>query len=84
MSSEITPGRPLRAYTEDNIYLDMSTDTIVGSKKNYFKDWSCGAGVESIYVDMDGRIFVASCRVGGELGHIDSHLNVPTLALIHI
>jgi organic radical activating enzyme len=78
LSSEITPGRPLRAYTEDNIYLDMSTETIVGSKKNYFKDWSCGAGVESIYVDMDGRIFVASCRVGGELGHIDSHLNVPT------
>lgn len=71
------PGRPLRLYTPDNRRLDMSTETIVGQKRNQFKNWSCGAGVESLYVDMDGKVFVASCRVGGELGNIYDEITTP-------
>ncbi len=77
IGSDATPGRPLRLYTQDHRRMDMSTETIVGLKKNTFKNWLCGAGVQSIYVDMDGKIFVASCRVGGEIGNIYQDLKVP-------
>jgi hypothetical protein len=77
MSSDSTPGRPLRLYTADNEYVDMSTDTLVGQELNYYKGWLCGAGSESIYIDMDGKVFTASCRVGGCLGNVFEDIKIP-------
>lgn len=77
MSSDSTPGRPLRMYTAQNKHIDLSTETIVGSKINNYKNWKCGLGVENIYIDMDGKIFGASCRLGGELGTIFDDVRIP-------
>ncbi len=77
MSTDFTPGRPIRLYTPDNKYLDMSTDSLVGQELNFYKGWLCGAGTESIYIDMDGKVFTASCRVGGCLGNVFEDIQIP-------
>jgi organic radical activating enzyme len=74
---DFTPGRPLRFYTETGKFADMSTDSLVGQKLNFFKGWTCGLGVENIFVDMDGNIYGASCRLGGKLGNIYEDFQVP-------
>ena len=66
----ITPGKPIRTYAEDGSWRDWSTDELVGAKLNYLSDWKCGAGVDSLYIDMDGGVWTASCRVGGKLGSV--------------
>jgi hypothetical protein len=64
---DITPGKPIRTYAEDGTWRDWSTDELVGAKLNYIPGWKCGAGVDSLYIDMDGYVWTASCRVGGKL-----------------
>jgi hypothetical protein len=75
---EITPGKPIRTYAEDGSWRDWSTDELVGDKLNYLPDWKCGAGVDSLYIDMDGFVWTASCRVGGKLGNVFEDFTVPT------
>jgi organic radical activating enzyme len=74
---DFTPGKPIRTYAEDGSWRDWSTDELVGEKLNYLADWKCGAGVDSLYVDMDGYVWNASCRVGGQLGNVFEDFRVP-------
>jgi len=75
---DITPGKPIRTYAEDGTWRDWSTDELVGAKLNYIPGWKCGAGVDSLYIDMDGYVWTASCRVGGKLGNVFEDFTVPT------
>ena len=77
MNSDITPGRPIRAYNADGGFSDFSTDDLVGKRLNYFKGWSCGVGTDNIFVNMDGDIYGASCKVGGKLGNIYEDFEIP-------
>lgn len=74
---DITPGKPIRTYNEKGQWRDWSTDELVGQKLNYLNGWKCGAGVDSLFIDMDGRVWTASCRVGGPLGSVWDDFNVP-------
>lgn len=74
---DFTPGKPIRTYNVRGEWRDWSTDELVGAKLNYLKDWKCGAGVDSLYIDMDGGVWTASCRVGGKLGNIWNTITVP-------
>ncbi len=82
MSHDNTPGRPIRVYDEDGSFSDFSTDDLVGKKLNYFENWSCGVGSDSIFVNMDGEIYGASCKVGGKLGNIYEDFEIPDKWLI--
>jgi hypothetical protein len=73
----ITPGKPIRTYDENGSWRDWSTDELVGEKLNYLRDWKCGAGVDNLYIDMDGYVWTASCRVGGKLGNVFEDFTVP-------
>lgn len=75
---DITPGKPIRTYSNEGEWRDWSTDELVGAKLNYLSKWKCGAGVDSLYVDMDGFVWTASCRVGGKLGNIWSDFITPS------
>ena len=75
---DITPGKPIRTYAQNGQWRDWSTDELVGSKLNYLKDWKCGAGTDSLFIDMDGGVWTASCRVGGKLGSVWSDFTVPS------
>lgn len=74
---DITPGKPIRTYNNNGSWRDWSTDELVGAKLNYLADWKCGAGVDSLYIDMDGYVWTASCRVGGQLGNVFEDFIVP-------
>ena len=72
-----TPGKPIRTYSENGQWRDWSTDELVGAKLNYIPGWKCGAGVDSLFIDMDGFVWTASCRVGGRLGNVFEDFRVP-------
>ena len=74
---EFTPGKPIRTYAKDGSWRDWSTDELVGAKLNYVPGWRCGAGLDSLYIDMDGGVWTASCRVGGKLGNVFEDFSVP-------
>lgn len=76
-NNDFTPGKPIRTYAQDGSWRDWSTDELVGAKLNYLIDWKCGAGVDSLYIDMDGYVWTASCRVGGKLGSVWDDFDVP-------
>lgn len=76
-NNEITSGKPIRTYAANGEWRDWSTDELVGQKLNYLSDWKCGAGVDSLYIDMDGLVWTASCRVGGCLGNVWEDFTVP-------
>ena len=73
-----TPGKPIRTYDEQGNWRDWSTDELVGQRLNVTENWTCGAGTDSLYIDMDGDVWTASCRVGGKLGNIWEDFEVPT------
>lgn len=74
---DFTPGKPIRTYDKNGQWRDWSTDELVGDKLNYLPGWKCGAGVDSLYIDMDGGVWTASCRVGGKLGSVWDDFSVP-------
>jgi hypothetical protein len=76
-NNDFTPGKPIRTYAKDGAWRDWSTDELVGAKLNYLPNWKCGAGVDSLYIDMDGIVWTASCRVGGRLGSVWDDFSVP-------
>lgn len=78
MNNDFTPGKPIRTYAKDGTWRDWSTDELVGAKLNYLPNWKCGGGVDSLYIDMDGFVWTASCRVGGLLGNVFEDFTVPT------
>ena len=75
---DYTPGKPLRAYAADGTWRDFSTDEMVGLQLNHYQDWVCGLGVDSIFVNPDGIIYGASCKVGGMLGNIYEDFELPS------
>jgi organic radical activating enzyme len=40
---------------------EASIEDLVSSKLNSFKGWNCSAGVENLYIDFDGYMWVANC-----------------------
>ena len=77
MTLHKTSGKPIRTYNEFGQWRDWSTDELVGAKLNYLQGWKCGAGVDSLFIDMDGNVWAASCRVGGQLGSVWDTFEVP-------
>jgi organic radical activating enzyme len=73
----ITPGKPIRTYNSQGNWRDWSTDELVGQRLNLTLGWKCGAGVENLYIDMDGDVWGASCRVGGKFGNIFTGFSLP-------
>lgn len=71
------PGRPIRAYGKDHSFYDFSTDDLVGEVRNNFNGWHCGLGVDNLFIDMDGNIFGATCKVGGKYGNIFEEFSTP-------
>lgn len=78
MNNDHTPGKPIRTYDSTGAWRDWSTDELIGSKLYFLKGWMCGAGTDSLYIDMDGGVWNASCRVGGKLGSVWDDFTSPT------
>lgn len=74
---DFTPGKPIRTYSRDGAWRDWSTEELVGSKLNFLKGWKCGAGVDSLCIDMDGNVWTAACRSKGQLGNVFTGFTSP-------
>lgn len=79
VSSPELPNTPYEASIED----------LVAKQLNRFKGWTCSAGVESLYIDYDRKVWVGNCagasqktidpnKAWGFLGTIDTQIDLPT------
>lgn len=57
-------------WFDDGSYRELNSDVLVSNDQNSFKGWRCWAGVDSIYIDYDGRIYRGMCMNAGPIGHI--------------
>ena len=68
-------GKPNKNNTkmvtwDDNTTVYIDSNKIVNQGLNKFKNWSCDAGIDGIFINSQGTIFRGSCMEGGELGNI--------------
>ncbi len=50
--------------------VEASIEDLVSSKLNSFLGWRCYAGIQNLYIDFDGRVWIANCA-GAPLNSID-------------
>jgi organic radical activating enzyme len=41
--------------------IEASIEDLVSSKLNSFIHWKCDAGIQNLYIDFDGRVWIANC-----------------------
>lgn len=64
-------------YTDKDAEEIWANDLVKAEEVN-FEGWLCGIGLESIEIKSNGDIFRGTCRVGGEIGHVDDTVwNLP-------
>lgn len=64
-------------YSDDTSEFCRPNELVRRNEIN-FKDWSCYAGVDMLFINQEGEIFRGGCRQGGKVGHIfDEVLNFP-------
>lgn len=75
--SKVDENKIIRHYQEDGKFIDLSVDQTIALQKNAWKGWKCAASQESLYIDYDGFIYVANCRVDGPVGSIFDGFSLP-------
>ena len=76
--SQVFDNKIIRHYLRDGKFADYSVDQTIALKLNAYKGWKCAAAQESVYIDYDGFIFVANCRVDGPVGSIYDGFRIPS------
>ncbi len=74
---ELHGNQVVRHYAADGTFTDLSVDQTIASRRNMWKDWLCSAGLEHIYIDYDGDVWVGNCRVGSKLGSVFTDFRLP-------
>lgn len=59
-------------WYEDGSYHEINTMQLISTHQNSFKNWTCYAGVDGVYIDWDGTIYRGMCTVGGKIGNINT------------
>jgi MoaA/NifB/PqqE/SkfB family radical SAM enzyme len=59
-------------WRDDGSYQEVNTDLLLSAKETSFKNWSCYAGVDQLYIEFNGNIYRGLCLNDGPIGHIDS------------
>jgi organic radical activating enzyme len=72
-------GHKLAHWRRDGAMVSERLDykQIVAHDHNHFSGWSCAAGLESLVVDIHGRVYRAYCMEGGPLGTVRGELVLP-------
>lgn len=58
-------------WDKSGCYREVNTEYLVAHDANSFQSWICYAGVDGLYIDFDGRIYVGQCLNGRSIGHIN-------------
>lgn len=60
---------------------EENVNDILARKENQYKGWLCWAGVESLMIQANGDVYVATCRAK-KLGNIYTEFDLPNEPLI--
>ena len=63
-------GRNIILIDKDKNFSRHSVETVLSNRLNYWKDWHCAIGLDSLYIDYDGNIYRGVCREGGIIGNV--------------
>ncbi|MCM2277023.1 MAG: radical SAM protein [Oligoflexia bacterium] len=75
--SALFGNRIVRHYGINGTFTDLSVDQTIASGLNRWRGWRCSAGVEHLYIDYDGDVWIGNCRVGGNLGNVFREFSLP-------
>ncbi len=50
--------------------LALSAEEAMIKKYNSWEGWQCSAGAENVFIDADGFVYVAACKVKGKQGNV--------------
>jgi organic radical activating enzyme len=79
---------------ENNNTAQASIEDVVAKEFNKFKGWTCDTGLQSLYIDFDGKVWVGNCASSfskspinnnskwGFLGTIEENFKLPTDSVI--
>ena len=56
-----TTPKYIRAIDKNNRRQDYAVEDLVSQQLNKFEGWTCNAGVQSLYIDYDGSMWIANC-----------------------
>lgn len=51
----------LTAIDKDGIPKECSVEDLIAARQNRFKGWTCNAGLQTLYIDYDGTVWIANC-----------------------
>lgn len=63
-------NKSIRLVNFEGESMGLSVEEAMSKRHNSWKGWKCSAGAENIFIDADGHIHVAACKVGGKKGNI--------------
>lgn len=63
------------SYDDGSFDLYGDSNHLISSEQSFFNGWACSIGLESLYINYDGRVRKGNCRQGGDLFHVDDHSN---------
>ncbi len=62
---------------------NLDPNALLAQGQTNFIGWTCEIGLEQIFIDSEGNILRAGCRVGGIIGHItNKKIKFPTRAVL--
>lgn len=78
---------------DNNNKVQASIEDVVTKQLNKFKGWVCDTGVQSLYIDFDGKVWVGNCASAfaknpnvkstwGFLGTIDQNFELPKNSVV--
>jgi hypothetical protein len=59
--NEMTTPKYIRTTDRSGRVDFTNVENLVAQQLNHFKGWTCNAGVQSLYIDYDGSVWVANC-----------------------
>jgi MoaA/NifB/PqqE/SkfB family radical SAM enzyme len=63
-------------FTRQERWLD-NVNTLLKNRWNDFRGWQCMAGIETLMIDNDGKVYRATCKQGGPIGTISEGFEIP-------
>lgn len=51
----------ITAVTAEGEWRNYSVEDIIAKQLNRFQGWTCNAGIQTLYIDYDGSVWVANC-----------------------
>ena len=71
------------AYKERIDPKHVHVNEISSNNLQYFKDWTCYAGLKGLHLRPDGTVYRGNCRMGGEIGNIlDNDFELPSEPIV--